>query len=208
MAKGNVAAEPSMEEILASIRRIIADEDPTATKSKGEFIAEALPDEVGDYAAPKMAGADDVLDLAAEEEAAVAGIPAKPVARVDMDDLSFDASETPAVASKPARAQQNEWSEPLNKPAPRPQAPIQQSYTPPQNYAPPGELVSAHTGAAVSAAFNTLASSIFSNEPRTIEDLTKDMLQPLLKQWLDDNLPSLVERIVREEIERVARGRR
>jgi cell pole-organizing protein PopZ len=208
MAKGNVAAEPSMEEILASIRRIIADEDTTDAKPKGEFIADALPDETGDFGTPKMSAVDNVLDLAAEEEAAVSGtIPAKPVARVDMDDLSFDGQEK-AAAPVAARPKQNEWSENVNKPAPRHQTLPPQSYTPPQNYAPPANLVSAHTGAAVSAAFNTLASSIFSNEPRTIEDLTKDMLNPLLKQWLDDNLPSLVERIVREEIERVARGRR
>lgn len=202
MAKGNVAAEPSMEEILASIRRIIADEDPA--KSKNEFISEALPDEPS-YIPPKLVNTDDVLDLAAEEEEAANTIPAKPVAPVDTDDLSFDPNnKTPP----PARPRQNDWSETLNRPAPR-----QQQAPPPQPqsaYAPSSSsgIVSAHTDNAVSAAFNTLANSIFSNEPRTIEDLTKDMLKPLLKQWLDDNLPSLVERIVRDEIERVARGGR
>ena len=42
---------------------------------------------------------------------------------------------------------------------------------------------------------------------RTLEDLVKEMLRPMLKGWLDDNLPGLVERIVRAEIERVSRGR-
>ena len=42
---------------------------------------------------------------------------------------------------------------------------------------------------------------------RTLEDLVQDMLRPMLKAWLDDNLPSMVERLVRAEIERVARGR-
>jgi hypothetical protein len=45
------------------------------------------------------------------------------------------------------------------------------------------------------------------NNARTIEDLIKDMLRPMLKTWLDDNLPGMVERIVRAEIERVSRGR-
>ena len=45
------------------------------------------------------------------------------------------------------------------------------------------------------------------NNARTLEDLVKEMLRPMLKSWLDDNLPSLVERIVRDEIERVSRGR-
>jgi cell pole-organizing protein PopZ len=204
MAKGNVASEPSMEEILASIRKIIADEEP-AGKTKEAYISEALPDEADDFAAVQAArNADDVLDLGmAEEEAAT--IPAKPVAPVDMDDLSFDGiEEKPAPRAAKKLPKQNDWSEPVNQPAPKPRA----APMPQQNYAPspsPG-LVSAHTGAAVHAAFNSLADSIFSNEPRTIEDLTKEMLTPLLKQWLDDNLPSLVERIIRDEIERVARG--
>ncbi len=42
---------------------------------------------------------------------------------------------------------------------------------------------------------------------RTLDDLVEDMLRPMLKSWLDDNLPSLVERLVRAEIERVSRGR-
>jgi cell pole-organizing protein PopZ len=46
-----------------------------------------------------------------------------------------------------------------------------------------------------------------SNNARTLEDLVKDMLKPMLKSWLDDNLPTMVERLVRAEIERVSRGR-
>ncbi len=42
---------------------------------------------------------------------------------------------------------------------------------------------------------------------RTLEDLVKEMLRPMLKSWLDDNLPAVVERLVRAEIERVSRGR-
>ena len=60
---------------------------------------------------------------------------------------------------------------------------------------------------AVDSAFNTLAHTILGNNARTLEDLVKDMLRPMLKAWLDDNLPGLVDRIVRSEIERVSRGR-
>jgi cell pole-organizing protein PopZ len=48
---------------------------------------------------------------------------------------------------------------------------------------------------------------VLSNNARTLEDLVKEMLRPMLKSWLDDNLPGLVERIVKTEIERVSRGR-
>ncbi len=60
--------------------------------------------------------------------------------------------------------------------------------------------------AAVDSAFNSLAHTVLGQNARTLEDLVKEMLRPMLKSWLDDNLPGLVERIVRAEIERVSRG--
>ena len=68
-------------------------------------------------------------------------------------------------------------------------------------------LISNETIAAVDSAFNTLAHTIIGQNARTLEDLVKEMLRPMLRSWLDDNLPGLVERIVRAEIERVSRGR-
>ena len=68
-------------------------------------------------------------------------------------------------------------------------------------------LMSQNTVAAVDSAFNALAQTVLSNNARTLEDLVKEMLRPLLKTWLDDNLPNMVEKIVRAEIERVSRGR-
>ena len=41
-----------------------------------------------------------------------------------------------------------------------------------------------------------------------IEESVREMLRPMLKSWLDDNLPGIVERLVRQEIERMARGQR
>ena len=52
-----------------------------------------------------------------------------------------------------------------------------------------------------------LANIVLGQNARTLEDLVREMLRPMLKTWLDDNLPSMVERIVRAEIERVSRGR-
>ena len=73
--------------------------------------------------------------------------------------------------------------------------------------APAGPILSQSTVSAVESAFNTLAHTVLSNNARTLEDLVKEMLRPMLKSWLDDNLPGLVERIVKAEIERVSRGR-
>jgi len=69
-------------------------------------------------------------------------------------------------------------------------------------------LLSPAADAAVAGAFNQLTSSMLSGGGRTIDDLVEDLLRPMLRDWLDDNLPPLVERLVREEIERVSRGRR
>ena len=89
-----------------------------------------------------------------------------------------------------------------------PPAPEPAAHTPsPQAPAPGPGLISNTTAAAVDSAFNALAHTVFGQNARTLEDLVKEMLRPLLKSWLDDNLPSLVERIVRTEIERVSRGK-
>ena len=68
-------------------------------------------------------------------------------------------------------------------------------------------LLSSFTTAAVDSAFNTLAHTVLVQNARTLEDLVREMLRPMLKTWLDDNLPGMVERLVRAEIERVSRGR-
>jgi cell pole-organizing protein PopZ len=67
--------------------------------------------------------------------------------------------------------------------------------------------VSSATSAAVESAFSALAQTVLVHDARTLEDLVREMLRPMLKVWLDDNLPGMVERLVRAEIERVSRGR-
>ena len=73
--------------------------------------------------------------------------------------------------------------------------------------APAAQIRRDSTVSAVETAFDTLANTVLSNNARTLEDLVKEMLCPMLKSWLDDNLPGVVERIVKAEIERVSRGR-
>ena len=70
-------------------------------------------------------------------------------------------------------------------------------------------LLSDRAGSSTSASFGKLAETMLLNygDAKTIEELVQEMLRPMLKMWLDENLPPLVERLVREEIERVARRR-
>jgi cell pole-organizing protein PopZ len=103
------------------------------------------------------------------------------------DDLEFAESATQPRSSPPPSYEPVDWDAP---PLP-PQQP----------------MLAQTTVSAVESAFNTLAHTVLSNNARTLEDLVKEMLRPMLKSWLDDNLPGLVERIVKAEIERVSRGR-
>ena len=69
-------------------------------------------------------------------------------------------------------------------------------------------LFSATTNQSVLSAFNVLAATRLADNSDELLGLAREMIRPLLKTWLDDNLPSMVERMVRAEIERVARGGR
>ncbi len=69
-------------------------------------------------------------------------------------------------------------------------------------------LISEAAGAQIARSFSELAEIFDGVERRSIEDMAAEMLRPMLQDWLEDNLPTLVERLVREEIERVARGSR
>jgi len=60
----------------------------------------------------------------------------------------------------------------------------------------------------VSAAFDDLSFAVRSEQRRSFDEIAQEIMRPLLQDWLDNNLPTLVERLVREEIERVARGGR
>ncbi|WP_375276194.1 PopZ family protein [Methylorubrum thiocyanatum] len=186
--------EPSMEEILASIRRIIADDQ--APKP-----AEAPP------APPAPPPADDdVLDLA---EVAEAVRKPEPVA-FDLPEIDFRMPEfepepepdfEPPTAAKPDPFDFEPEPEP--EPAPkmtqRVRAAVEEEVT--------ERLVSSTTVDSVGQNFQLLAHTVLSQNARTLEDLVKEMLRPMLKSWLDDNLPHMVERLVRSEIERVTRGR-
>jgi uncharacterized protein len=79
----------------------------------------------------------------------------------------------------------------------------------PAEPAPSRALVSPRTERHARGSFDELAEVIMSRAggDRGIEDMTRDLLRGLLRNWLDENLPELVEKLVREEIERVARGR-
>ena len=184
--------EPSMEEILASIRRIIADDDATKTVPRAPEAPKAeLPPQPCRCSRRRQrrrrsskpnpvpavmetaAEPSDILDLT-ETMAASVPQPNPQFRTIDgTSDMGFDeAGDRPAAP------------------------PVER-----------GHLVSNETSAAVDSAFSALAQTVLVQNARTLEDLVREMLRPMLKSWLDDNLPGMVERLVRAEIERVSRGR-
>jgi cell pole-organizing protein PopZ len=65
------------------------------------------------------------------------------------------------------------------------------------------QLMPSEVNNAVHSAWNALAHTVLVENGRTLEDLVREMLRPMLKSWLDDNLPTLVERLVLVEIEQI-----
>jgi hypothetical protein len=228
-----------MEEILASIRRIIADDEakPAAAERPANPPAAAKPAVMKDIPPSAIAPAPKPV-AAAPRPAPPPPPPApEPVASNNQDDIdamlaSLDAA-TPEADIRPAQPEPEadvfELTDEMALPEPAPPAPAfskvepqddiefteakasrrQPAYEPPFESAAPSRPILSHsTVSAVESAFNSLANTVLSNNARTLEDLVKEMLRPMLKSWLDDNLPGLVERIVKAEIERVSRGGR
>jgi cell pole-organizing protein PopZ len=216
MTQAAKAQEPSMEEILASIRRIIADDDAGKSPSNPPESAVAPPLAASPLrpVAPPPPPSAPGPEVAAEPstvldemlaELNAASSPASDVA----EDLASDVLDLTEAMTEPADPSASGFRTIDG------QSDIVFDDSPPERFPePPAEpergqrsLMSAATSAAVDSAFNTLAHTVLVQNARTLEDLVKEMLAPLLKSWLDDNLPGLVERLVRAEIERVSRGR-
>jgi cell pole-organizing protein PopZ len=248
-----------MEEILASIRRIIADDEakpppaeaakpapaPAAPAPKPQAMADIPPSKVAPAkpaaekpapppaakpAPPPPAPAadagpnnqDDIdallagLDTATTAPEVRAPEPEpEPEPEPDVleltDEMAVDPEPTPAPPPPSfRRVEPRDDLEFAEAPSPRPTPPP--SYAPVDFDAPPlppqQPILAQSTVSAVESAFNSLAHTVLSSNARTLEDLVKEMLRPMLKSWLDDNLPGLVERIVKAEIERVSRGGR
>ena len=177
-----------MEEILASIRRII---------SEDEAPADAAP-----------AAAEPDPEPAAEPAPLMAETPVPP-----------PAPETPPPAAPAAVAEEEEDDDALEltqkvetlgdldvltpTTAPPPQPPAA-----PVAAATAASLVSERAASAAASAFGQLSAVIaMPREGRTLEDVVRELLTPLLQQWLDDNLPRIVQETVEAEVARIARGR-
>ncbi|MCT8265754.1 DUF2497 domain-containing protein [Afifella sp. JA880] len=249
MANPSAAQEPTMEEILASIRQIISEDgdksearasrslrvaieddeaEPTVSSARPDAVQSDAPqsvapqhvtpqpgDEPADPAPDAVAepsvvedmaddGEDDFPDFSAPFETAVGVEAPSPEPEPVEEPKAAETAVPEAVQPSFGHRAGPETVEPARSAAKEPS-----SMTTYEAHARSEDrLLSDDADEAVSGAFNSLAHTILSQNARTLEDLVSEMLRPMLKEWLDDNLPPLVERLVREEIERVSRGRR
>lgn len=172
MADKSPEQEPSIEEILASIRQIISDDD-------------------------------DKPDAPADPEPFVAAAPvAEPEPEEDVLELTEKFEEPPSI-----QVDLQEHVEHV-RPEPEPEEVIMEPAIAPK--AIESEIL---TEAARSATITSMA-KLAGNMPLTrhreygnitLEDLVREMLNPMLKDWLSDNLPPMVERMVQKELEKLAR---
>lgn len=202
-----------MDEILASIRRIISDDHSIARKA-----AASAPLRPRSVVADPVAEPPVVPSAPHEaEDAYAASAPSEPLADADvtappaqseaqdMSDFSYSSSAQPQPAPRRPEARD---------------AATTRAATPRSSEADPvasrpfadsgrrKDLISPAVDAAVTAAFESLGDLVLPTHERTVEDLVKEILRPMLKSWLDENLPHLVERLVRQEIERISRNAR
>lgn len=154
---GDMGKEPSMEEILSSIKRIIAEESATAVKSTGR-------------------------------------VQPRGRARAKAEDASSDADSPDEVLELTDAVEENGSAEPLDV----------------EGFMTNETILSDQTATASRNSLAALSALIVRPEDapsNTLEGLVRDMLRPMLREWLDAHLPGLVEKVVTKEIARITEGR-
>ncbi|MCI5060207.1 MAG: DUF2497 domain-containing protein [Alphaproteobacteria bacterium] len=178
--------EPSIEEILASIRQIISDdeEDDESTQEQ-EVVDDPIRHE-----------SNDVLELTDSmvEEEEPEPEPEPETVEVDMRDIE---EEEPEPEPEPVIEEY--------VPEPEPEPVMQE-----RPVAPPSDILSSSTQGAALSSLTKLTSKMPVNSTRsydgvTLEDIVRELLHPMLREWMDDNLPPMVERLVQKELEKLTR---
>lgn len=181
---GDVSAEPSMEDILSSIKRIIAEEGEPA--GPGRTTRRSRPAGLtGDVIRPSQPEPDEALE------------PRNDMSTHDPDDQQVAALPPPAADSAQS---------PAEAPVARRSAAEEAPPAPPTN----DPLVSPKAVEASRGALDALSRMMVkpeSHATETLEGLVREMLRPMLREWLDSHLPQIVESMVEQEVARIS-GRR
>ncbi|MEO9459008.1 MAG: DUF2497 domain-containing protein [Lentilitoribacter sp.] len=195
--------EPSMEDILSSIRKIIQSNDDSGEDASAP--AEVIDEPV----------VEEVVAHEPVETAPVKATPAEPAPEIKAEPIQQAASATAEHSAVSDQGELTSAPERAREVVSAPETPVAQSEileavasedaADTQTLAN-SALISAGPKAKVAASFAQLNEAITASSSQSLEDMANDLLKPMLQEWLDNNLPGLVEKLVREEIERVARG--
>ncbi len=170
-----------MEEILASIRRIISEDDEELASEAEPQVEELVDVREEQTLLPEL---EEVLELTQEvnEDGSVSNMVAE-------EDMVEAAEQQPKTQEEDDLVLVNDQDVAID------------------SGAPDEPLLSNEAADAATADFGTLAQSVqvTDGKTNTIECSVQEMLRPMLKSWLDQNLSAIVEKLVREEIERLSR---
>jgi cell pole-organizing protein PopZ len=182
-------AEPSLDEILASIRRIISEEGPASALPSMRRLDTVDTDEVLVLTrrVPMEANAMTALDHTSPTEA-------------DFEIISRDPAQAPVLeaAQQPTAAPAFAEADPIEK---------DEAVVAPQTEAQAAAAFDRLSAATHEKARDPSASLLMPAAGRTIEDVVRELMRPLIKEWLDENLPAIVQARVDQEIDRIARQR-
>ena len=176
-----------MEEILASIRRIISEDDAPAEAAEAP-------------AAPQPAPEPEPEPIAFAPEPQEEPPAPAPVAAPDEDDVLelTDKVREPAETHGDLDVFAREAPEPAPPPPPQPAWRAVEDEP----------LIADHAADSAASAFGSLARAVaMPADGRSIEDVVRELLRPLLKSWLDEHLPVIVQASVDAEVARIARSR-
>lgn len=207
----DVRKDPSMDDILASIKRIIAEDSPTtpAPRPSGRGkpslrAVEMLPLIESDY---DSSGVLELTDTVAND--AESFLP-EDVAFTRLEDDETGPEEfvlpeyepdLPAVPIHRFKASHSADAKPVDE---APKATPQQDEPEPPLVSEAAATASRHALSALTARLS--APQVEQPGETSLEGLVREMLRPVLKEWLDAHLPALVEKLVEKEIQRIAGG--
>ncbi|MFO0997509.1 MAG: DUF2497 domain-containing protein [Alphaproteobacteria bacterium] len=213
MSDPKTQQEPSMEEILASIRRIISEDNQPEGEAPAEKPAEAAKESNG------AAAEEDVIELTEVVEEPPAAPPASARAAEPPPPPAAELQAEPAHADEPLHDEAGDEPvlEMVDAAERGAEAAMDEGMAEPHE-APAARndrIISAHAADQAMHAFGALASVLHGGDDgsglplgqgsRTIEDIVRDLLRPMLREWLDGNLPEIVQRLVQKEIREMVR---
>lgn len=200
MSDQETEQEPSIEEILTSIRQIISDDDDetenATEEDAGDSAAEEPPEPIED--AP-LEDAIELTDVAEEAAPEAEEVPAEAEPQAEPQPEPEPEVEPEPSTDIEVEMKDFDTPEPVAEPEPMPES------VAPTSIDEDDLLTQAAEDAAFDAFSELAKKTTIEHNGITVEEIVRTELRPMLKSWLDKHLPTIIERLVQEELERVSK---